>query len=199
MTAARLGDDILGWARLAGYGWDAETGALTTRLDGCQTELSVRAAANGRFELHEDIDGDRRMLLYALNLDVVERHLFALLGDDIRAQLDLPFLELPAAATDVAGGYSLGPTARGFQTLVRIGAGPVAAAPRPGTSLGTLVPLSHLLDLSISELKQSFLHQDGEPLIEGDRYRRRPPTTLDDTPGKADPAGRTRRDRPQLG
>jgi hypothetical protein len=27
------------------------------------------------------------------------------------------------------------------------------------------VPLSHMLDLRISELKQSFLHQDGEPLL----------------------------------
>ena len=125
MTAARLGDDILGWARLAGYGWDADSGALTTRLDGCQTELSVRAAANGRFELHEDIDGDRRMLLYALNIDVVARHLLALLGDDIRAQLDLPFLELPAAASDVAGGYSLGPTARGFKRWSGSAPGPL--------------------------------------------------------------------------
>lgn len=174
VAAARLGDDILGWARLAGYGWDVETGALTIRFDGCHTELSVRAAANGRFELHEDIDGDRRMLLYALNLDVVARHLFAFLGDDIRAQLDLPFLELPAAAADVAGGYCLGAPARGFQTLVRIGTGPVAAAPWPGTSLGTLVPLSHLMDLTIGEVKQSFLHLDGEPLLDSGRYRRRP-------------------------
>jgi hypothetical protein len=29
-------------------------------------------------ELREDIDGDSRMLLYAYNLDVVERHLFGL-------------------------------------------------------------------------------------------------------------------------
>jgi Immunity protein 61 len=126
-------------------------------------------------ELHEDIDGDSRMLLYALNLDVVVRHLFGLLGDEIRAQLDLPFLDLPAAATDVAGGYSLGAPTKGFQTLVRTDAGPVAAAPWPGPTLSTLVPLSHMMDLKNSELKESFLHQDGEPLLEGGRYRRYPP------------------------
>jgi hypothetical protein len=135
-------------------------------------------------ELREDIDGDSRMLLYALNLDVVERHLFGLLGDEIRAQLDLPFLELPAAATDMAEGYSLGAPTKGFQTLVRTGAGPVAAAPWPGPTPGTLVPLSHMLDLRISELKQSFLHQDGEPLLEGSRYRRHPPGALHPAPGR---------------
>jgi hypothetical protein len=185
VATARLSEEILGWARLAGYAWDAEAAALTTRLDGCHTELSVRAATKGRMELHEDIDGDRRMLLYALNLDVIERHLFALLGDDVRAQIDLPFLEFPAAPTDIAGGYSLGPPARGFHTLVKTGTGPIAAAPWPGTSLGTLVPLSHLLDLRISEIKQSFLHQDGEPLLDSGRYRRRhPPEALDPSSGQ---------------
>jgi hypothetical protein len=185
VATARLSAEILGWARLAGYDWDAETGALTTQFDGTRTDLVVRDASQGRMELHEETDGDRRMLLYALNVDVVERHLFSLLGDDIRAQLDLPFLELPAAATDLAGGYSLGPPARGYQTLVRTGTGPVAAAPWPGTSLGALVPLSHLLDLTISEVKQSFLHQDGEPLLDSGRYRlRRPPTGPAPAPGR---------------
>jgi hypothetical protein len=188
VAAARLGDGILGWARLAGYGWDAETGALMTRLDGCHTQISVHEATNGRMELREDVDGDSRMLLYALNLHVVERHLYGLLGDDIRAQLDLPFLELPASATDLAGGYSLGTPATGFQTLIQTGRGPVAAAPWPGPSLGTLVPLSHLLDLRISDLKQAFLHQDGEPLLDGGRYRRQPPTAFDHAPGRTDSA-----------
>jgi hypothetical protein len=67
-----------GRIRLAGYAWDTETCSLTTRLDGCHTQLSVRESTRGRMELREDIDGDSRMLLYDLNLDVVERHLFAL-------------------------------------------------------------------------------------------------------------------------
>jgi hypothetical protein len=183
VAAARLSDEILGWARLAGYAWDTETGSLTTRLDGCHAQLSVREATRGRMELREDIEGDSRILLYALDLDVVERHLFVVLGDEIRAQLDLPFLELPSAATDVAGGYSLGAPTKGFHTLVRTGALPVAAAPWPGPTLGTLVPLSHLLDRRIGELKQSFLHQDGEPLLEGGRYRRHPPGALHRAPG----------------
>lgn len=131
MAAAGLGDEILGWARLAAYAWDAESGALSTRLDGCHTQLSVREAVKGRMELREDINGESPMLLYALNVDVAERYMFGLLGDDVRAQLELPFLELPAAA-DVADGYSLATPAKGFHALVRTGVGPIAAAPWPG-------------------------------------------------------------------
>lgn len=183
VAATRLSDEILGWARLAGYTCDTGAGVLTTLVEGCHTQLSVREAARGRVEVREDIDAESRLLLYAVNLHVAERHLFALLGDDIRAQLDLPFLDLRAGDVDIAEGYSLDPPVKGFQTLVRAGTGPVAAAPWPGPTLGTLVPLSHLLGLGLAELKRSFLHQGGAPLLERGRYRYRPRRSLAPWPG----------------
>jgi hypothetical protein len=173
VVAARLGDEILGWARLAGYAWDTETGSLTTRLDGCHTQLSVREATRGRMEVREDIDGDSRMLLYALTLDVVERHLFGLFADDIREDVDLPLLELGWRREDLAEGYELSEMVRGYRTLKRTPGGPVAAAPDPTSSLLALVPLSHYLQWSLSDLKRSFLNPAGQPLLRHGRYASR--------------------------
>jgi hypothetical protein len=173
VAAARLSDEILGWARLAGYAWDTETGSLTTRLDGCHTQLSVRVATRGRMELREDIDGDSRMLLYALNLDVVERHLFGLFADDIREDLDLGFLPLRWEEEDLAEGFGLTDMVRGYRTLQRSDGAPVAAAPDPTLSLLALVPLSHYLKWAVSDLKPSFLNSQGAPLLRDGRYASR--------------------------
>ena len=95
-------------------------------------------------------DGDSRMLLYALNLDVVERHLFWLLVTTSEHSPICPSLTPPASETDLAGGFT-GPARQGVQTVLRTGTGPVAAAPRPGPSLGTLVHLSAPPDIRISD------------------------------------------------
>jgi hypothetical protein len=170
MAAARLGDEILGWARLAGYGWNAETGALTARLDGCHTQISVHEATNGRLELREDVDGDSRMLLYALDIDVVERHLFGLFADDIREDLDLEFLRVRCEREDLAAGFELTDMVRSYRTLKRVGGAPIAAAPDPTLSLLALVPLSHYLGWTIPDLKRSFLSPTGIPLLRDGRY-----------------------------
>jgi hypothetical protein len=61
---------------------------------------------------------------------------------------------------------------RGYRTLSRTGAGPVAAAPDPTLSLQALVPLSHFLGYDLAALKRSFLSHDGDPLLFGSRYSR---------------------------
>jgi hypothetical protein len=55
--------------------------------------------------------------------------------DDIREDLDLPFLDLLCSADDLAAGYELTDMVRGYRTLARTGRGPVAAAPDPAPSL----------------------------------------------------------------
>jgi hypothetical protein len=60
--------------------------------------------------------------------------------------------------------------ARGYRTLKRATGEPVVAAPDPTLILLALVPLSHYLRWSIPDLKASFLHPAGEPLLQGGQY-----------------------------
>jgi hypothetical protein len=70
-------------------------------------------------------------------------------------------------------GFALSEMSRGYRTLSRTGAGPVAAARDATLSLVKLVPLSHFLTLSPPELKRSFLHEDGAPLLAHGDYATR--------------------------
>ena len=86
-------------------------------------------------------------------------------ADDIREDLDLPELEFRWAKADLASGYELSDMVRGYRTLKRTSGQPIAAAPDPTLSLLALVPLSHYLQWSVSDLKRSFLHPAGGPLL----------------------------------
>jgi hypothetical protein len=110
--------------------------------------------------------------LFVEQIEVLERYLFALFADDIREDLELPFLDLPWDAHDLAEGFELTVMVRGYRTLTRTGRGPVAAAPDPTLSLLALVPLSHFLAWSVRDLKCSFLSPHGHPLIAGQSYAR---------------------------
>lgn len=57
---------------------------------------------------------------------------------------------------------------RGYRILSRHDNTPVAAAPGPVLSLVALVPLSHILGMSIADLKVSFRHLHGAPLLKAD-------------------------------
>lgn len=92
-----------------------------------------------------------------------------MLGDDIRDDLDLPYLHLPASEADTPNGYRLGPLDNGSRTLFR-GSKPVAAAPGELSSLATLVPLSQFLGLTLGDLRRSYLDEQGAPLLRAGRY-----------------------------
>lgn len=109
-------------------------------------------------------------VLFVARIEVLERHLVAAFGEDIRTDLGLPELDLPWAVDDLADGYALGDMVLGYRTLTRVGGGPVAAAPDPDLSLLTLVPLSHLLRHDVAALKCAFLNPDGQPLLRNSRY-----------------------------
>lgn len=128
------------------------------------------ARKGGRAELVQlDDDGTSERVLYAADAEVLERYLFGLLGDDIRDDLDLPYLDLPADEADTAHGYRLGAVDNGSRTLFR-GREPVAAAPGELSSLATLVPLSHFLGLTLGDLRRSYLDEQGAPLLRAGRY-----------------------------
>ncbi|WP_179476370.1 Imm61 family immunity protein [Mycolicibacterium vinylchloridicum] len=173
MSRARfdLSPESHGWARLARYAWDVDEGVL--RRPG-EPGYAFRGAAGGRVEMIElTDDGPGERMFYAADATVMECFVFTVLGDDVRDDLDLPYLEFPAGPADIAPHYHLGEVVNGWRTLLCAGS-PVAAAPGDHASLSVLVPLSHCLGFGLDELKQSFLHQRGAPLLRGGRYAPRP-------------------------
>lgn len=166
-----LSDDCLDWARIAGYEQvvDESSGITILRSAGSPTRYYIRTRGRGRLELSETTEETNpRPLLFTASNDVLERYLYTLFGDDVRDECALPFLELPWATEELASGYRLSDMQRGYRILSRHDNTPVAAAPDPVLSLVALVPLSHILGISTSELKASFRHPHGAPLLDSD-------------------------------
>jgi hypothetical protein len=171
-----LSPDCLGWARAAHYVTAvADDGDVQLRSEsGGPTRYFIRRRGADRLELTQADDADcEHPLLFVAAADVLERHLVGLFADDIREDLDLPLLDLGWQRGDLAEGFGLTHMVRGYRTLKRVGGGPLAAAPDPTLSLLALVPLSHYLGWPISDLKRSFLHPDGAPLLRHGHYTSR--------------------------
>ncbi len=165
---------MVGWARSARYVTTTDVrGDIQLRSEaGVSTRYYVRRRGADRLELTQTDESDvEEPLLFVADIEVLERYLLGLFADDIRDDLELPFLELPYSPEDLAPGFELSGMARGYRTLSRPGRGPVAAAPDPTLSLLALVPLSHLLGWSIVDLRQAFLNGVGSPLLLNGRYR----------------------------
>lgn len=164
----------LGWARTAHYSAEsADDGDIHLRSEiGAPSRYIIRRRGTDRLELIEAAvtEDNEHPLLFVADTHVMECHLVALFADDIREDLDLPLLELPWRADDVAAGFDLSDMVRGYRTLRRAGGDPVAAAPDPMLSLLTLVPLSHYLRWTVADLKRSFLNPVGAPLLRNGRY-----------------------------
>lgn len=172
-----LSTEVLGWARTAHYDSTiADNGDVQLRsLAGAPTRYFIRRRGPDRLELTQADLGDagddiERPLLFVADIAVLERFLIGHFADDIREDLDLPFLDLPYSGQDVAPGYALSDMVRDYRTLTRGGHGPVAAAPDPALSLLTLVPLSHFLGWPLPELKRAFLNPAGAPLLRDGQY-----------------------------
>lgn len=163
-----------GWALTARYAaFTDNDGSLMLRHEvGSRTTYLVRRhKIRGRIflaELRED--ESERPLIYVSDLDVLERYLFGLFADDIRDDLDLPFIELPWTTDDLAEGFTLSEMREGYRSLSRIGSGPIAAAPDPVLSLLALVPLSHFMGWEVSDLKRAFLGSGAPVLDSSGRY-----------------------------
>ncbi|OBB05371.1 hypothetical protein A5718_22840 [Mycolicibacterium conceptionense] len=112
--------------------------------------------------------GDAQLVLFVAEIKVLERYLFGLFGDDIRAEVDLPFVELRWDRESLAAGYEIDDMHPAYQILTATGRGPVAAVPRSDTGLLALVPLSHFLGWSLAELKRSFLDENFSPVLSAD-------------------------------
>lgn len=169
-----LSTECLGWARTANYFCAAGVGETTVLSceAGPPTRYYIRRRGGDRVELTYQAGGDdaEHPVLFVARIEVLERYLFGLFGDDIREDLGLPELDLPWSARDLAPGYEVSNMVRGYRTLSRAGKSAVAAAPDLTLSLLALVPLSHFLGYDVPALKRSFLSHDGAPLLRGGRY-----------------------------
>lgn len=166
-----ISSECLGWAAAARYTRtvDDDAGILMLSAE-TGTRYYIRHRGD-RLELSESTPGDEpRITLYAATTVVLERYVYAIMGDEIREDIALSYLELPSTAADLAKGYRLSGMERGYRILHRIGHGPVAAAPDPHLSLVALVPLSHLLGLTVAAVKRTYLSENGAPLLAAGRY-----------------------------
>lgn len=173
-TAPTLSPACTGWAATARYDVHLEDGTTVLRPhDRDRGTYWIRSRAGGRVELTEtEPDSDiEEPILFAADIAVLERYVFGILGDDIRDDLALDELRLPWTPKDVAPGYVLSGMDGGWRTLSRRGSGPVAASRDETLSLVRLVPLSQFLTMTVDEVKRSFLHEAGRPLLVDGRYR----------------------------
>jgi hypothetical protein len=161
-------------------GW-AQTAGFDVRIEGGETQLwphdrdrgrcRIRERGNGRVDLLDvDPDGVEEMVLFTADQEVMEVFLIAMLGDEVREDLDLEYLDLPTEVDYLAPGYELTKTPRGDRLLTRIGVGPVAATSDDAAGLGRLVTLSRFLALGSERLKRAFLHPEGYPLLVDGKY-----------------------------
>ena len=176
-TAPTFSADLLQWARRAGYALtpsDSSGAAILWSDPGGETRYYTRQGDDGWLMLtRASRGGGEQFTLRASSMGVLERYLFGVLGDVIRDDEGLPILRSPWAESDVAVGYNLSPISEdGFMTLRRADSTALAVAQGKTTGLLELVPLSQYLRLNISELKDSFLSEDGAPLMSGESYTR---------------------------
>ncbi|WP_234904152.1 Imm61 family immunity protein [Mycolicibacterium frederiksbergense] len=162
------------WAQAANYSLiTSDSGEMMLRSAAAhQSRYFIRRRGADRLELTESDPetGGERPLLFVADVAVLERHLLAVMADEIRDDGGLPFLELPTSRRWLAPGYSLGEMSGGYRTLSRVDAGPVAAAPDAILSVAALVPLSQFLRWSVSDLTSAFLDEGGAPLLDAGGY-----------------------------
>jgi hypothetical protein len=170
--------EFLAWAHRAGYSLtpvDHSNAAILWSDPGGETRYYARLRDDGWIELtRASRGGDEQFTLMAASTEVLERYLLGLLGDVIRDQQGLPVLRAPWGIDDLADGYTLSNLSEdGYRTLAGADSMPLARSRDKTMSLLDLVPLSHYLQMSVSDLKESYLSASGAPLLLGDGYRSR--------------------------
>lgn len=168
-ASPNLSAECVGWARTAGFVCSRDDSAGTVELRselGAPVSYVVRRRPPDRLELTEVDDQDvERLVLFVAEMSVLERHLFAICGDDIREDLGLPFIELRWDTASLADGYELDDSSLSYQILSATGRGPVAAVPRSDVGLLTLVPLSHFLGWSLGRIETVFSGRGFQPTV----------------------------------
>ncbi|WP_371151499.1 Imm61 family immunity protein [Buchananella felis] len=118
----------------------------------------------GASERYEDVFVD----LVSRRLDAAERWFVKCVGDVRRAYYDgSPTIELPAGLKDVRAGYQVRGLEGAWSTLVRSDGTevPVAILGTVWEDYSNIAKYSHIADLPVGELAQSYMDPAGAPLL----------------------------------
>jgi hypothetical protein len=168
--AVKISDELIVWATRAGYSVSEHRGAGALEFwtdPGGEQRFFIRQSERGDdwwTLASSDRGSAERVELSAHALPVLERYLFALLGDAIRERIPLPEINIPNQPLSLPETYSISePDSDGYRVLTERS---VAIARARGRIIGmsTLVKVAHLLSVTIPDIETSYLSKDGRPL-----------------------------------
>lgn len=167
MTPPTLSSELVDWARQAGYSLSLDSDTATFWTDpGGETRVYIRRDSKGWIMVTSaDRGGEERFELSAVDTDVAERYLWKFFGTVVRANLHLPWLEVPTEASDRAPGYAIEEREDGFAYLSDP-RGKIIAKGRGGfMGIAMLVWLSRLVSAPASDIKATYEDEKGRPVF----------------------------------
>lgn len=165
MTNVKWSDELKSWAHQAGYLSTSDVNGAVLYSEGGENCYSMRVGSDHWYELTFASRGNgEKLRLRASTAAMIERYLFAALGDAIRDRLGLPFVPSPFEPDRTAPGYAVSNMTEDGYRYLMVGREDAIAAARDETrSLLILVPLSHYLSVSVAELESLLLSETGFP------------------------------------
>ena len=171
MTAPTVSKGLIEWASKAGYAFTREDdsgAAIFWSNPGGEIRYYLRTDRGGGITLTSAERGSAEQFeIFTCSVNAMERYLLPIIGIDLRSKKGLRRIKTPRTIEEVAEGYRVGEAdSEGYRNLY-FPSGEVAARSRGRTnSIPTLTELSHFLQASEADLRNSYEDPDGRPLFE---------------------------------
>jgi hypothetical protein len=174
MTIFAVSDELIDWAKRAGYVFPAMTDPGTVMFrdtPGAEIRNYIRLGDEGWLTLTSaNRAGGEQFEIACASPFVMERYLWGDLGYEVRSLMHLPPIRYPTQPGEIAPGYWLGAyDAAGFRTLHNPDHDPVMKAQGDEASVRKLVLASHYLAAPLAALIHSFEDPAGRPLFDSGR------------------------------
>ncbi len=169
MRTMSVSQELKDWAELAGYSLTADSADIFWNRGG-EIRFFLREVADGWINV---TCSDRLQAEYfyfaGMTTEVVEKYFFGWFGNTMRSNRGMPPLDTPISTEQLAPGYQIATRQiNGVDQYVLIGPDGVVVAVASGgeiSAAGDLVPLSIYLQVSPTEIMNSFKNDTGEPLF----------------------------------